>query len=163
MSQTYIIAKDDVKKFVAAVKAEFNVYGPVPKRGTYIFDTLDDVDRLDLSYDNSMMSPKKYLLPPEEVMMHFDLKEKSVEDALDEVKTAKSQLILGVHNCDIHGKAPAARIKDDYCHGLPDGTAGFMCCSCDISYCFSYSKDCRPDGQCRPGSALDHAGNGGYQ
>ena len=103
MSPNYTIHRDDIKKLIKSVSNEFDVYGPVPKRGMHIFDKLDDVDRLDLTYDNTMMSPKKYFLPQSQAMMHFDLKEKSIEDHLEKVKAEKPRLLVGIHACDIHG------------------------------------------------------------
>ena len=143
MSPTYTIAKDDVKKFVALVKDEFDVYGPVPKRNIHVFDKIDDVDRMDLSYDNSMMSPKKYLLPPQQVMMHFDLKEKTIQDALDEIKSAKPKLLMGVHNCDIHGMLFLDRVfggtyNDPYYQAIREKTVivGYNCIDpCKSGFC----------------------------
>jgi ferredoxin len=145
MSPTYTIAKDDVKKLVHSVRDEFDVFGPAPKRGMHVFTELDDVERLDLTYENTMMSPKKYLLPPEEVMMHFDLKEKSVEDTVNEIKSTKTQLLLGVHNCDIHGllfldKVFGGTYDDPYYQARKENTVivGLNCMTpCKFGFCRS--------------------------
>lgn len=145
MSPNYSIDKKDIPKLLEMLKNEYDVYGPVPKRGMHVFAPLDDVSKLDLSYDNTMMSPKKYLQPHEQVMMHFDLKEKTIEDKLEELKHMRPQLLVGVHACDIHGllfldDVFGGTYNDPYYEARRDATTiiGLNCLDpCKFGFCRS--------------------------
>lgn len=94
--------RSDLLKLVQAAMDEYDVYGPVQRRTTWVFDKIDDPSRIDMDYDNTMMSLKKFFIPSKEVMMRFNLREMSIDDSLPDVKAERPQLLVGVHACDIH-------------------------------------------------------------
>jgi sulfhydrogenase subunit beta (sulfur reductase) len=94
--------RSDLLKLVQAAMDEYDIYGPVQRRTTWVFDKIDDPSRIDMDYDNTMMSLKKFFIPSKEVMMRFNLREMSVDDSLPDVKAERPRMLVGVHACDIH-------------------------------------------------------------
>lgn len=145
MSPTYIIKKDDITQLVETMQETCDVFGPVKKRTTHVFAQLDDASLLDLSYDSTIMSPKKFFSPPREVMMRMNLEDISVEDVVQEIKSMKPRLLIGVHPCDINGILFMDRVflrtyKDQYYKAYRDNmtTIGLNCLEpCKQGFCRS--------------------------
>jgi sulfhydrogenase subunit beta (sulfur reductase) len=77
---------------------EFRVVGPVEKFGQYVFDELEDLDRLTIDYTMTVLPPKKYLVPPRETLFKFNTETMAMEATID----AEPTVILGIHTCDMH-------------------------------------------------------------
>ena len=72
---------------------------PVECDQGHIFDTIDDPNDVVLDYSTTIASPKKYFLPPREVLFKFDVAQNDV-DAYE--LDVKPRVLFGVHPCDMN-------------------------------------------------------------
>ncbi len=114
-----IIRKGSLAKFVSSVMQEYAVVGPRAQDGSpsgreqFAFGPITDVAQLRLDYNNTILPPKKYLLPQEEVLFAFDAGAMSASPVFD----TQPRIILGMHTCDIH----ALKLLDSvFAKGNPD-------------------------------------------
>lgn len=96
-----IISKADLPAFVSSAMSHYAVFGPVAREQGFAFAPIADPSRLRLDYTTTMLPPKKYLLPQEEVLLHFTKDGMSATPEFD----MQWRLILGVHTCDLHAMA----------------------------------------------------------
>jgi sulfhydrogenase subunit beta (sulfur reductase) len=93
------ITKEAISRFVASLQtAGYRVVGPKPVHGQYIFDDVESPDDLHLDYTQTVIPPKKYILPQREEIAHFSLDGSQVEPVFNGNPT----VVLGVHTCDLH-------------------------------------------------------------
>lgn len=99
-----IIDKGAMAAFVTSIMRQYEVVGPrvkehLPGGGVqFAFDAITDPSELRLDYTTTILPPKKYLLPQEEVLLTF----KTAELAATPVFDARPRVLFGVHTCDIH-------------------------------------------------------------
>jgi ferredoxin len=77
---------------------EFRVVGPKILHEHYVFGDIEDPADLVIEYTQSELPPKKFLLPPREVLFNFNTKTMEMQAQVDTQPT----VILGVHTCDMH-------------------------------------------------------------
>jgi formate hydrogenlyase subunit 6/NADH:ubiquinone oxidoreductase subunit I len=101
-----ILQKHDLSDFVSRLLPHYRVVGPVvagPPRGKgdgrFAFDVITDPASLRLEYTTTILPPKKYLLPPHEVLFEFDRAGNGVRPP---APPARPTVIFGVHTCDLH-------------------------------------------------------------
>ncbi len=59
------ISKNDFLKFVESLMAgSTQVVGVVKKDDRFIYDVLDDAKKLALDYDETLLPPKSFIMPP---------------------------------------------------------------------------------------------------
>ncbi|MFW9921257.1 MAG: 4Fe-4S dicluster domain-containing protein [Candidatus Thorarchaeota archaeon] len=146
---TYTIRKDEMTKLVETLKDEYDVYGPIGKRTSHVFARLDDPSKLDLEYDSTIMSPKKYFTPSNQVLMRVGLKNTTIEDTIQEILNRKPRILLGVHSCDINGINFLNRVfggayNDPYYEAYREITTivGLNCLEpCKYGFCRSVNKN----------------------
>src|SRR5574341_92864 len=109
-----LVQKSELPAFVARLLVHCRVVGPVEKDGGFAFDEITEPARLRLDYTTTVLPPKKYLLPPREVLFEFD----SAGDGLvGPAPPHQVTVIMGVHTCDLH----AIRLLDEvFSSGLAD-------------------------------------------
>jgi len=91
----YELGKEDLKRWVdAMIKEKGRVIGVKAKGEKFVYDTLSSADELRLDYDVTVLPPKRYFLPPTEVLLRFD---HQVEEVLD----AEPMIIIGIHPYDL--------------------------------------------------------------
>ncbi len=93
-----VISKEALSRCVASLQRRYRVVGPRPVHGQYVFDDVESPDQLHLDYSQSVVPPKKYLLPQREELLRFRLDGGRIEPLLDQPPT----IVLGVHTCDLH-------------------------------------------------------------
>ncbi len=93
-----VISKASLKQFVQALQQDFRVVGPKSVEGQYIFADLESADNLQLDYTQTVIPPKKYLLPQREELAQFKLDGSQLESVFDR----QPVVVLGVHTCDLH-------------------------------------------------------------
>lgn len=93
------IDRGDMPSFVTSILEEMEVVGPVAKDGKFVFGPIEDYARLRLDHNITLLSPKKYFLPPEESLLRFQLGKVL---RCEPVVEAIPRVILGVHPCDIN-------------------------------------------------------------
>ncbi len=92
------LAKEDFAKFVEALIEKDNVIGVQAKGERFDFAPLESAQDLRLDYDVTLQPPKKYFLPPKEVLMTFEVGGAYASEYEDE-----TFVLLGVHPYDVVG------------------------------------------------------------
>src|SRR3990172_1572779 len=93
-----VITKQSITDFAASLQSGYWVVGPKPVDGQYLFGDVESPDDLHLDYTQTVLPPKKYLLPQREELLRFKLDGSHIEPAFDGQPT----VVLGVHTCDLH-------------------------------------------------------------
>lgn len=99
-----IIDKGAMPAFVSGIMREYEVVGPRVKdylsagKAQFAFGALADASELRLDYNTTILPPKKYLLPQEEVLFTFETAELKATPQFDN----RPRVLFGVHTCDIH-------------------------------------------------------------
>ena len=78
------VTKDQFKQFVSSlIGSGQKVVGVQAKNDKFAFGDLKNADDLRLDYDVTILSPRKYILPPKETLLSFEVggKSQSVEPA----------------------------------------------------------------------------------
>ncbi len=94
-----IISKDEFNHFVNHLLPRYRVAGPVASNGGHAFEAIQDAADLRLDYRTTILPPKKYLLPPREVLFQFNLDNHGWVQMVEE---AEPTVLVGVHTCDLH-------------------------------------------------------------
>jgi sulfhydrogenase subunit beta (sulfur reductase) len=108
-----IMPKAAFSKWVNRLCEDYRVVGPKPLHGQYIFDEISDVSELAMDYPSSVLPPKKYLLPPREVLFSFKNETMQLKTQIE----APPTVIMGVHTCDMHAIQLLDRVHNT---GYPD-------------------------------------------
>jgi ferredoxin len=93
-----IMPRAVLSDWVARLNQQYRVVGPVEKHGQFVFDEIDSIDELRLEYPPTILPPKKYLVPPREVMLQYGLDGSRIEANI----ASEPTVILGIHTCDLH-------------------------------------------------------------
>lgn len=108
-----IINKQDLATFVSSMLSQYEVMGPVAHENTFAFAPIADTAQLRLDYTTTILPPKKYLLPQEEVLFTFKTDGTLAVPVFD----MQWRVIFGIHTCDLH----AMRLLDEvFARGNPD-------------------------------------------
>lgn len=91
--------KQDLHRLVAALARDYVVIGPVAKGKASAFEEITSPERLDLSYQTTILPPRKFLQRPRETMFFFR------SDGVEETRDARPQVLFGLHPCDVHALA----------------------------------------------------------
>ncbi len=93
-----IMPKSVLPDWVALLNTQYRIVGPTKKFGQFVFDEIHSIDDLHLESPPSILPPKKYLMPPREVLLEYRMDGSRMKVA----QTAEPTVILGLHTCDIH-------------------------------------------------------------
>jgi sulfhydrogenase subunit beta (sulfur reductase) len=109
-----ILSKTQLTPFVARLMADYRVCGPVRYNGGYAFQVLEDPAELELTYPTTILPPKKFLLPPKEILFEFS---KSDNGKVRAPSADPPTVIFGMHTCDLHAIQLLDRV---FASGHPD-------------------------------------------
>ena len=104
------IEKKDLSGFLDKLKDVYRLYGPVRQEDMFSFVPIQDASEIDVSFQNSLVSPKHMFLAQSERMFEYTL-DPSKDDAhvLKEVQKDHSpRAVIGIRPCD----ARAFRLVD---------------------------------------------------
>ena len=104
------IEKKNLPGLLEKLKDAYRLYGPVRQGDIFSFAPVQDVSQIDLSFQNSRLSPKSLFLPQSERMFEYSLDSEG-DDAhiLREVqKDYSPRAVIGIRPCD----ARAFRLVD---------------------------------------------------
>jgi len=104
------IEKQNLSCFLDKLKDAYRLYGPAQQGDIVHFVPIQDAFKIDLSFQNSRLSPKSLFLPQSECMFEYSL-DPSKDDAhiLKEVlKDYSNRAVIGIRPCD----ARAFRLVD---------------------------------------------------
>ena len=93
-----IMPKSVLSDWVTQLQVDYRVVGPVKKQGHYVFDEIKTIDDLCMESPPSILPPKKYLMPPRETLLQYEMDGSGIEATIEATPT----VILGMHSCDIH-------------------------------------------------------------
>jgi sulfhydrogenase subunit beta (sulfur reductase) len=94
------LAKENLDLFVSVLPAFGEVYAPMKRGTSFVFDKPALWSDVQMNYNRTMLPPKKLLLPPCEATFAFD-PNKGYQDLLNEA--SKPMVLFGVHAYDIYG------------------------------------------------------------
>lgn len=94
------IPESDFKEFVDKKVAEKSsrIISIVRKGTRFVYDELDSASRMCLDYDVTLLPPKKYFQPPEEVLLRFIPKQ---AESYNSVNEYEQLTLIGVHYYDL--------------------------------------------------------------
>jgi NAD(P)H-flavin reductase/formate hydrogenlyase subunit 6/NADH:ubiquinone oxidoreductase subunit I len=95
-----IISKQDFLKFVNSLinDGSWDVVGVKSRGNKYAFDSLESADELRLSYDTTILPPKKYFYPQRETLIQFDTAKGGFTESSTDIKP---RIIMGISPYDI--------------------------------------------------------------
>ncbi len=92
-----MLARATLDRWVGNLVQRHRVYGPQAKAGRFAYDLLTRPDDLRLDHDVTILPPRKYLLPPSEVLLQFSRKEGCFKSA----PSCEPLVLFGVHPYDV--------------------------------------------------------------
>jgi len=95
-----VVEKRDFPDFVSLLISRYGVIGPRQKGDQFVFAPVKEYGQVALNYGTTILPPKKFFLPHEEILLEFDLENQKILE--DEGKKEK-RILLGLHPCDIRG------------------------------------------------------------
>ncbi len=93
-----VMPKSAFNKWVTRLCADYRVVGPKALHSQFVFAEIHHPQELALDYPTTVLPPKKYLLPPREVLFNFQDRGMQIEANIEVEPT----VILGLHTCDAH-------------------------------------------------------------
>lgn len=98
-AKAVIVGRDALPGLLELLQRDYGtVYGPVRRNRGAVFSAISSFQDLALDYGSTVLSPKKFLLPPMEALFSVRL-QKGFE--AEQVIPAEKQAIFGVHSCDL--------------------------------------------------------------
>ncbi|RDB61283.1 4Fe-4S ferredoxin [Gordonibacter sp. 28C] len=94
-----VIDASELPSLVSAFMETYEVVAPVKRDRSYVFEAVESFDDIELGYDTTVSSPKKYFLPPTETLFPFDARDNEVAAFAAEITP---RVIFGAHACDIN-------------------------------------------------------------
>jgi sulfhydrogenase subunit beta (sulfur reductase) len=113
MSRFSILPKAKLGAWLDSLIGAYRVFGPKAQEGGYSFAVLTRSDEIALDYGQTLLPPKKCIIPQQELLYSYDTNGLRVTPNVTAVPT----VIFGVHTCDQH----AIRLFDRiFSHGFLD-------------------------------------------
>ncbi|NTU88927.1 MAG: 4Fe-4S ferredoxin [Actinobacteria bacterium] len=142
-----VIDKNEIEALVRGFATSYEVVGPVKRGESYVFDEIGcDPSRLCVDYTTTLLPPKKYLLPPREVLFKFSTAQNSVQDFEQEIVP---RVLFGLHACDINAINRLDKVyiddeyDDPYYHKIRENTliVGISCMPSEHCFCNVWGTD----------------------
>jgi len=116
MSEQIILqaAKDEILAGLDKASSEYQIAGVTRKEGKALFDIVESSKELELEYFPTVLSPKKFFFPQEEVFLEY-----TADGQVSAKIEAKPLVLFGIHPCE----ANAIKIMDEAfaeSHGDPN-------------------------------------------
>ena len=87
----------ELPALVSAFMDGYEVVAPVKRGAHYSFEAISSPDEMDLAYDTTLASPKRYFLPPTETLMRYN--------------AATNEVRLTVHGRSSHAAHPDEAVE----------------------------------------------------
>lgn len=92
----YLLDQPDLRDLVRSLSETHLVVGPVRKGKDYAFSLVKEAADIDLSYQTTILPPKKVFHKPLEVLFSFQ------DGVITHGDVGRAQVLFGVHPCDLH-------------------------------------------------------------
>lgn len=125
------VTKEQFRQFVSAlIDSEQTVIGVQAKHDKFAFGELKNADDLRLDYDVTVLSPRKYLLPPTETLLSFKVAGES-----QSVQEYETMILLGVHPYDMIAINQMDELfsQDEYDTHYMDRRKNITIVACDVA------------------------------
>ncbi len=113
IEQIRYITDKGFQALVSGFIKEFKVFGTVRKDGFPAFGEIREAGELELFQTPTHLSAKEFFFPQRERLLRFNMREGTHEPVIE----AESQVVIGLHSCDIHAIALMDRV---FAFGTPD-------------------------------------------
>ncbi len=140
-----VVDKERLPDLIAGLSSDHEVIGPIEKDGRFVFAPISDPSQIRLDYDTTLLPPKKWLMPPEETMMHFNCAD---EEVTDDAVVASPRVLFGLHPCDINSLLLLDNVflqgrVDPYYKARRDNTliVGMSCTPSPTCFCNVWDTD----------------------
>jgi len=100
LMKAFIIEKKNINILVDHFLKEYRVFGPTKSGADSTFNEIKSNGDLHLDYISTVLPPKKFFLPPKEILFNFDRQTGKLSNKL--IENDDKTLILGIHPCDVY-------------------------------------------------------------
>lgn len=101
MALAWELDRQKVPQWLESLRKEFEVIAPVRMHGEVVFMSLSGANQVALDYQNTLVPPKEFFLPPTETMFSFTTNKEGFNIILPEGEE-KRRVIFGVRPCDVN-------------------------------------------------------------
>ncbi|WP_290996790.1 4Fe-4S dicluster domain-containing protein [Gordonibacter sp.] len=141
-----VIDAAELPSLVSAFMETYEVVAPVKRDRSYVFEAVHSFDDIELGYDTTISSPKKYFLPPTETLFPFDARDNEVAAFAAEITP---RVVFGAHACDINALNRLdlvfrdGRMPDPYYVARRKATliVGISCTPTETCFCHLWGAD----------------------
>lgn len=98
----FVLTGGDMAQWIGSLMARASVIAPVPKdskRRHHVFKVIETPEEVDLTYESTILPPKKALHLPFETLFSFE------DGAVTHADDPEPQILFAVHPCDLHAIA----------------------------------------------------------
>ena len=110
------IPRAKIPDAVNVLSKNYRIVAVVPKGKSFVFSVIRDPGSVTLDYPTTILPLKKFFLPPNDVILHYDRKTQS---ASAPESRKEPTLFFGIHNYDLQG---LLRLDYAFRSGVPDDT-----------------------------------------
>ena len=98
LTANLVVSKADLLAGIDKALGKYKVAALTDKGGQPIYDYVTTSKQVDLDYKPTVLSPKKFFFPPNEVILEY-----TDEGKITSKIEAEPQILFGIRPCDIHG------------------------------------------------------------
>lgn len=152
-----IISKANFDSFLQKVATDYDCFAPVREGSSVVWSSVDKADDLVWDFSNTDMSPKHFLFPQTERLMHFKNDPQDPEGMImeEEPPVQKPRALLNIRPCDVKSFHILDKVflrddqsTDPYWKDKRDKTLLIgLACKDPCATCFCTSVNCGPHHQ----------------
>jgi len=145
--QAKTIEKGDIAKLIRMLAAEATLVAPVERSGEVAFAEVSGPEEVTLDYLNTLLPPKRFVLPQIEPMLHYDVDGRY---KLEPIYEQEKRILFGIRPCDVSAIAYldyffTENILDIYYTKRRENTTIIsLTCQEPGENCFCICADCGP-------------------
>jgi ferredoxin len=98
MSRFSVLPKAKLTEWIDWLTQQFRVFAPRQHQGAHVFGKIQSASEVDLTYAQTLLPPKKCIIPQRELLYSYDLAGMRVTPNIQVTPT----VLFGVHTCDQH-------------------------------------------------------------
>ncbi len=110
------IQRTKIPASIEVLLKKYRVVAPMAKGKSFVFAVVKDPGQVTIDYPTTILPLKKYFLPPNDVILSYNLKSQGLKASLSE---STPTLFFGIHNYELQG---LFRLDYAFRNGVPDQT-----------------------------------------